>query len=235
MSCPHSLKYLSQHGRQPHDPELRGEHADGCGMAFSNNRSVEVHRRSRENAWDESYISLAKNVSANIFLAHNRLASKGLEASEKGAHPFSITAKEKTFALCHNGGIRNFMDEAKANGTSDSLIFLRNLIDQSGENDVSAITDRLEKIARETTYSSLTSFLMSADELYVWRIFSEDEVAKESYEKYYTLYMTMRKNAVLFSSEPLDDSPWMLLPNYSLMHLYIKDENIALSYHHILS
>src|SRR5688572_18438012 len=81
ISCPYSLQYLSKNGRQPADPDMRGMHRDGCGMAFSKNGMVEVHRRSAENAWDESYCKLAKTVSTNLFIAHNRLVSKGLEPS----------------------------------------------------------------------------------------------------------------------------------------------------------
>ncbi|MEO8088455.1 MAG: class II glutamine amidotransferase, partial [Bacteroidota bacterium] len=114
LKCPYSLKYLSEHGRQPSDPETRGSHHDGCGMAFSKNGNVEIHKRSKENAWDETYQQVARTASSNIFIAHNRLASKGLEMTENGAHPFSIDAGGKTFALCHNGGVRTYMEEAKA-------------------------------------------------------------------------------------------------------------------------
>jgi len=232
LTCPHSLKYLSQNGRQPDDPETRGNHNDGCGMAFSKDGTVELHKRSRENAWDESYITLAKSVSAKIFLAHNRFASKGLEADETGAHPFSITAAGKTFALCHNGSIQDYMAEARELGISDSMIFLRKLIAVNGNNDAGAIAGRLEAIARETTYSSLCSFMMSADELYVWRIFNEKDPSKmEMYEKYYTLYMILRGDAALFSSEPLDEAQWMLLPNHTLLHLHLNEDKIAIDYH----
>ena len=232
LTCPHSLKYLSENGRQPNDPAVRGKHNDGCGMAFSTNGSLEVHRRSRENAWDESYISLAKTVSSNIFLAHNRLASKGLEANEKGAHPFSITAAGQTFALCHNGSIYDFMEEAKKEQTSDSMIFLRKLIDVTGNNNSESIATRLAAIAKDATYSSLCSFLISPDQLFVWRIYNDSEPEKkDQYEKYYTIHMLQRSNATLFSSEPLTDEPWSLLQNHSLLHLRLKDGKIVTEYH----
>src|SRR5690349_17908146 len=120
LKCPYSLRYLSEKGRQPGNPSQRGNHLDGCGMAFSKNGTVEVHKRSKDNAWDASYQELARTTASTVFIAHNRLASEGLEKSEVGAHPFSLSAGEKTFALCHNGGIKSFMREAKARLTSDS-------------------------------------------------------------------------------------------------------------------
>jgi predicted glutamine amidotransferase len=234
MRCPYSLQYLSRNGRQPDDPGMRGSHDDGCGMAFSKNGSMEVHRRDRNNAWDESYRQLAETVSTNVFIAHNRLASKGLEVNENGAHPFSITVKGKTFALCHNGGIKNYMEEAKQMNTSDSFIFLQKLISTTNENDSESIFKRLSSIAKETSYSSLCAYLITGNELYVWRIYSEqDPGKKESYEKYYTLYMVMRSNAVLFSSEPLDEEPWMLLENNSFIHIQRKEKELKIGYRRI--
>jgi len=228
LTCPHSLKYLSENGRQPNDPDARGKHNDGCGMAFSTDGGIEVHRRSRENAWNESYVSLAKNVSTKIFLAHNRLASKGLDANEKGAHPFSITAAGQTFALCHNGSVYDYMEEAKKEQTSDSMIFLRKLIDVTGNNNAESITGRLASIARETSYSSLCSFLITTDQLFVWRIYNDgDTEKKDLYEKYYTIHMLQRSDATLFSSEPLTDEPWTLLQNQSMLHLQLKKGRIV--------
>jgi predicted glutamine amidotransferase len=231
LMCPYSLKYLSQNGWQPADPETRGRHLDGCGMAFSTGESVEVHKRSKENAWDESYQQLARTSRSKIFLAHNRLASEGLETTAGATHPFSISAKDNTFALCHNGGIRTFMPEAKQNHTSDSLIFLQRLIDASGKNDGDSIFSRLTNIAANTDYSSLCAFLISENDLFVWRVFNDTVSAKAAdYEKYYTLYMSLKKNSILFSSEPLDDSSWMLIENKTFLHLQVQTNNIAIQY-----
>lgn len=231
LKCPYSLKYLSEHGRQPSNPDVRGMHHDGSGMAFVHNGSVEIHKRSKENTWDASYQDLARTATSNFFIAHNRLASKGLEVSEKGAHPFSVTAAGKTFALCHNGGVRSYMDEAREQHTSDSYIFLQRLIDPAGKNSSDDIFRRLSVITGETTYTSLCSFMISDDALFVWRIYSEQNPEKnEGYEKYYTLYMSMRNDAAVFSSEPLDDLPWMLLQNKTFLRLSLKGDSISVDY-----
>ena len=86
--CPVSLHYLSQNGRQPDAPWERGEHKDGCGMAYIENGSITIHKRDKENAWDESYQDIALSSRSKIFIAHNRLASEGLNTSVDAAHPF---------------------------------------------------------------------------------------------------------------------------------------------------
>src|SRR5580765_642941 len=79
--CPTSLQYLSQNARQPDAPWERGQHNDGCGMAFVQNGKLESHKRDKETAWDSSYQSIASNSRSKSFIAHNRLASEGLNTS----------------------------------------------------------------------------------------------------------------------------------------------------------
>lgn len=234
LACPYSLKYLSENGRQPGNPDQRGMHHDGCGMAFSANGNVAVHRRSKENAWDESYCNVARTAQSQIFIAHNRLASEGLEISEQVSHPFIISAGEKTFALCHNGGVRTYMAEAISKHTSDSFIFLQKLIDENGENEADDIFKKLKQIAEETEFGSLCSFLISQHDLYVWRIYSnKDQSRIRDFEKYYTLYMSWRNGSALFSSEPLDDKSWMLLENNSFLHLSVAEHALHMEYRKI--
>ncbi len=228
LMCPYSLQYLSENGRQPADPNTRGMHNDGSGLAFANNGAVEIHKRDKKHAWDDSYRNVARTATSNIFIAHNRLASKGLDVGENGAHPFSMTAGNKTFALCHNGGVRSYMDEAKKLHTSDSFLFLQHLVDSSGKNSADEIFSRLSSIAAQTEYTSLCAFMITNEELFVWRVYNKHEVVKaEGYEKYYTLYMSIRNNSVLFSSEPLDDQPWMLLQNGTFLHLKVNGAAIT--------
>ena len=201
LMCPYSLSYLSENGRQPTDPEMRGKHHDGCGIAFAKNGNIEVHKRSKQDAWNDSYRNLISSQRSGLFIAHNRLASQGLEMSENGAHPFSLDAGGKTFALCHNGGIRTYIDEAIREQTSDSFLFLKKLIDISGNNDASLIFDRLREIRNQTSYSSLCAFLLSDNELFAWRIYWTHDLSKISlYEKYYTLYLSFRNDILLIAS-----------------------------------
>ncbi len=230
MQCPYSLKYLSEHGLQPDGHSIRGTHDDGCGMAFSNNGNIEIHKRSKENAWNESYLNTAHTASSNIIIGYNRLASKALDKTEEGSHPFIINAGDKSFALCHNRGIKTYMAEAIQQHTSDSFIFLQKLIDDRAKNDAESIFLRLKEISKKTAYSSLTSFLMTDKELFVWRAYNEqDEKAMDS-EKHYTLYMAMKSNSAVFSSEPLDASLWMLIENKTFLHLCYSESKISPEY-----
>ena len=69
-------------------------------------------------------------------------------------------------------------------------------------------------------YSSLIGFLLSPKKLMVWRIFNEKDKSKqEDYNLYYTMFMKFSKDAVVFSSEPLDEDAWTLLPNKSFISI----------------
>ena len=232
LQCPYSLQYLSGQGRQPSDPDFRGSHRDGCGLAFASNGNIQVHKRSKQDAWDSSYIDVVRNATSNIFIAHNRLASQGLLADERGAHPFTLNAAGKSWALCHNGGIRTYMEEAISQRTSDSFLFLKKLIHEDGENSVHEIRQRLAAISAETSYSSLCAFLMTNDALYAWRIYEPSDAETASrYESYYTMYMTVRGEGVVLASEPLDEGSWMLLENGTFLALRTGRESIDISFH----
>jgi predicted glutamine amidotransferase len=43
LSCPYSLQYLSENGRQPENPAQRGNHNDGCGLAFFEKENLQIH------------------------------------------------------------------------------------------------------------------------------------------------------------------------------------------------
>jgi predicted glutamine amidotransferase len=231
LNCPYSLEYLSEHGRQPGNPSERGNHRDGCGMAFIRKDTTEVHKRDREHAWDDTYIQIAREARSKLFIAHNRLTSAGLESSVEGSHPFELFAQGSTYAFSHNGTIYNFVEEAKKRRTSDSNLFLEHLISKSEPNDDENIIMRLTAIANYSDYSSMTAFLLAPDRLIVWRIFNEKDVSKvEKRKTYYTMYMKLSKNNVVFSSEPLDDEGWTLMPNNALVSVKPSGKNIEMHY-----
>jgi predicted glutamine amidotransferase len=231
LNCPYSLQYLSENGRQPDNPVVRGNHHDGCGIAFINHDTTEIHKRDREHAWDDSYIHAVKSAQSKLFIAHNRLTSAGLESRLEGTHPFSLFAQGSMYAFSHNGTIYNFVEDAKKRGTSDSFVFLEHLISTTEPNDDEKIIERLTAIAKSSKFSSMTAFLLTPDHLLAWRIFNEKNKSKiEKKEMYYTLYLKLSKNSVVISSEPLDDEPWTLLPNNTLVSVKPSGKNIELQY-----
>lgn len=231
LLCPVSLKYLSKNGRQLHDASLQGEHNDGCGMAFLQDGRIEIHKRDQASSWDESYQSLIKQVRSTFFIAHNRRASLGLNASLDGAHPFYLELGNIPYVFSHNGNIFSYHDEAKAAGTSDSKIFLHHLAHEQAKFPQKSIAAIVASIAREKSYDSLSAFLLSADKLQVWRIFNDTDPEKTSlYEAYYTLYMSLRDGNAIISSEPLDDGNWQLLQNKSFLTITTTGGQLRIDY-----
>jgi predicted glutamine amidotransferase len=233
MLCPHSLKYLSENGKQPDNPSFRGKHRDGCGIAFIKNNNVVTEKRDREHAWDESYIQIAANAKSKLFIAHNRLTSAGLESRVEGSHPFSLTANGVTYGFSHNGTIYTFVDEAKRRNTSDSFLFFEHLVLPDKPNDDETVIERLKKISTSTSFSSATAFLINDGRLMVWRLFNEKEKFAVRNE-YYTMYFKLKHNEIVFSSEPLDDEAWVLMPNYSLISVKPQQSHLTINFHSLL-
>ena len=231
LNCPYSLEYLSKHGRQPDDPAQRGNHRDGCGMAFIHNNTTEIHKRNRDHAWDDSYIQTVKEALSKLFIAHNRLTSAGLESRVEGSHPFEVFSQGSSYAFSHNGTIYNFVDEAKKRNTSDSFLFLEHLISKSETNDDESIITRLTALSSYSEYSSMTAFLLAPDRLLIWRIFNDKDVVKfEKRNMYYTMYMKLSNNNILFSSEPLDEDGWTLMPNNTIISAKPSGKKIEMNY-----
>ncbi|MEP7265935.1 MAG: class II glutamine amidotransferase, partial [Bacteroidota bacterium] len=226
--CPNSLLWLSENGIKSHNPDVRGLHNDGCGMAYINSDGrVKSIRKGKTDFWDKSYHDFAAAVSSKLIIAHNRFASPGLNTIENGAHPFIYNKFGKDYAFCHNGGVDTFMDEAKQRNTSDSEIFMEHLLNNMKHPGKTEVVDSLEKIATTTDYSSLCGFLMCDKNIYIWRIFNEKR--KEDFDKlsrYYTLYMSIRSNYILIASEPLDEEKWLLIPNKQFLAISPSDNGI---------
>ncbi len=232
LTCPHSLKQLSTQGRLPDNPKERGNHNDGCGLAFAAKNKIEIHKRDRKEAWNESYIETVKSATSNLFIAHNRLTSEGLETRVEGSHPFAMQAQGIDYCFSHNGTIYDFVEEAKQRNTSDSFLFFEKLISQTSSNAPAEIIKRLTNLMHHCDYSSMIGFLMSPKKLMVWRIFNEKNKALQSdYELYYTMYFKLKKDAIVFASEPLDDESWTLLPNKSFLSIEPDREKLNLQYY----
>ncbi|MEP7128264.1 MAG: class II glutamine amidotransferase [Chitinophagales bacterium] len=231
LHCPTSLKYLSENGRQPETPWERGEHNDGCGLAFINNGKIEIHKRDRANAWDESYQSIVRDARSTFFIAHNRLASKGLSASLDGAHPFFYQPGKTPYAFSHNGTIHAYHDEAKKAGTSDSKIFLQHIVDEQEKHPQRSMERIVTAVAKEKSYNSICAFLLRPDMLQVWRIYNDSIPEQiETFEAYYTLYLSLREGSAVISSEPLDEGNWQLLPNKTFLTLKPINGSLQINY-----
>jgi predicted glutamine amidotransferase len=123
------------------------------------------------------------------------------------------------------------VDEARSKNTSDSFLFLQKIILQNESNSEESIKQRISHIMNSCDYSSLIGFLMTPTNLFVWRVFNEAKSEQqEDYKLYYTLYMKFKSDALVFSSEPLDDEGWTLLPNKSFISLTPVNGKIKTNY-----
>lgn len=230
LNCPNSLRYLSTQGRQPENPQLRGNHNDGCGMAFFENGKLKIEKRDKQHTWDKSYLDAVEKVSSKVFIGHNRLTVGGLQSNYDGTHPFYLKKGEKEFAFSHNGTINNFMDEAKERNTSDSFIFMEKLL-ESDRFSEEYVLKKLKLIAEEMDYNSMIGFLMTTDKLMVWRGFNDRDKDKfANRDKYYTMYFQLNNDGVIFSSEPLDNGTWTLMPNFSYIIADVMPAQLNLRY-----
>ncbi len=218
LNSPHSLRHQADFGCQYEDLNTPGPHKDGCGIAWVEKGRINIEKRAKKDAWDESFVAKVGRVRSALFLGHNRLASMGLQPIIDGSHPFLVSDGGKDFALCHNGSVRTFRQEAEARGTSDSRILLEHVIIPGQDNSPEIIRERVAKIAHEADYSSMSALLISNDELYAWRIFKSENEA-ETRERYYTLYLKQEQGACTVASEKLDQGAWELLPNGTFLRI----------------
>lgn len=231
LLAPHSLKYLSKFGKQPDNPAVRGEHHDGSGFAFVNESGLECIKRKPEEAWDETYQNQIRQIQSKAFIAHNRLASKGLSVNESSVHPFLRMVDGKPFAFCHNGAVQTYFEEASSRGVPDTLVLFEQLVCEGKSNNLSDIQQRLVTIAAQVQFKSMTAFLLTPKWLMIWRLYNDRSLSgKDLYEEYYTLYLKQTETSFLVASEPLDeDANWIKIPNKTVYTVSWEEQPLTVS------
>ena len=226
LEAPRSLLWLSENGRQPDNPDKRGPHKDGNGISYVENGIVKCEKYGKENFFNDSFKELVRTKKSKISIAHIRRASEGLEKGQKCSHPFYAEKNKEGFALCHNGAIYGkFMEEAKLQNSSDSEIFLNEIVKRIKSTRDDEIFGVVNDISKNYDFSSLTSLFMTKDKLCAWRIYKESE----KYSKYYTLYISFREDSVILASEPIDDGEWSLLPNKNFISITPLENSVKTS------
>jgi predicted glutamine amidotransferase len=218
LEAPHSLQQQSRCGRQPDAPDTCGPHASGCGLAWREHGQLRIEKRGPEDRWDASFGQLVRSVKSVALIAHNRLASPGLKIDASLSHPIEGVFKDTPIAFCHNGGIRNLMESAKARATTDSRIFMEELLRVVPDLRPATIADQLGRFAEEWSYTSLSGMMLTPEALFFWRSYDQKDPRKDDFEKYYTLYQLADPEQLCVASEPLTSNPeWELLPNRTLV------------------
>jgi predicted glutamine amidotransferase len=227
LDAPHSLQHQSKCGRQPDAPDTCGPHASGCGMAWRNGDGLLVEKRGPEDRWDQSFVAKVRGVSTPGLIAHNRLASPGLKLNATLAHPFLDFFQGVPVAFCHNGGVRNLMDEARSEGVTDSQLFFRSLLSLAKGLDHASVLAAVRHFAKDWSYTSLSGMLLTPDLLHVWRCYDATDPRKDDFERYYTLWVKARDEEVSVASEAVDESDeWKLMPNRTLLTVGSSDRGL---------
>ncbi len=176
--------------------------------------------------WDTSFEALVSSMSTTALIAHNRKASPGLDISMKVSHPYMIEYNSERIAFCHNGGISDFMEEAKERQIADSLVFLERLTQTIGLLTLNELKRVLTESANMWNFSSINALLLTKDSVFAWRCYQDTKRAAER-GRYYSLYLRERPGQICIASEPVDDDPsWISLPNRTLVQVHRSDDAV---------
>jgi len=223
LDAPHSLHNQSIHACLPEivEPTGFGPHNDGSGVAWlGNDGTIQIAKRGRDDCWDDSFQGLVRSTNTTALIAHNRKASPGLDVNMHVSHPYIIQHKGEWIAFCHNGGISDFMEEAKDRKISDSLVFLERLTQQIGALTMHELKTVLAESADTLNCSSISAMLLTKDSVFAWRCYKEDPESTWDKSRYYSLYVREDVDRICVASEPVTkDINWSPIANRTLIHI----------------
>lgn len=214
---PHELAQLAA---------LSRKHADGWGMAWYDEDGRLRTLRSREAAWrSPEYAAAVANVRSDAGFLHLRWATAGLAVTPRNTHPFVAGG----WALAHNGAIRPVDGllpllgaDAELVGETDSeryLHVLRERVLAAGLEQ--GLRRTVADICRDLTPSSLNAMLLADGALTAVCCHGspsgdggpDDAGPPEERPGYFDLRVRRSADALVISSQPLDDEPWERLDN----------------------
>ena len=223
LDAPHSLLNQSMRACLPEivEPTGFGSHNDGSGVAWlGKDGRIELAKRGKDDCWNESFQGLVRSMDTTALIAHNRRASPGLDVNMNVSHPYIIEYRGETIAFCHNGGISEFMEEARDRQTSDSFVFLERLTQRMGALTMYELKTALAKSADTLNFSSISAMLLTKDSVFAWRCYNEDPQSTWNRSRYYSLYVREGDGHICVASEPVtNDNAWVSIENRTLVHI----------------
>jgi predicted glutamine amidotransferase len=218
LDAVHGLEHQSKCSKQPDDPRICGPHASGCGIAWREDHRLLRERRSAEDRWDETFKARIRSLTTTGIIAHNRLASPGLRVDVTCSHPFIGEKDGLPIALCHNGGIYSFFEQAEREGVSDSAILLEKIIEEAADLSHETLARLFRAFSEELKYTCLNTLLLTPSALHLFRCFDSEAAQADRFDEYYTLYVKQQPDSLTVASEPVDAaSDWTVLPNRTLV------------------
>jgi glutamine amidotransferase len=209
LTAPHSLLWISQHGRRWRLSGGRGPHDDGWGLAWHQDSEMKVEKRGQHAAADPTFRRVAGAVTTNILIGHARKASPGMAVCDANAHPF----RSGGLVLAHNGDI-DLPPDTAGQDTTDSERFLHWLAENWDRTAGGLLTVLQQGVGfRHTSLN----FIMS-DGLYLYAL--RQTKPRTEYLEYYSLYVKHSRHKTTVASEPLDDTPgWQPIDNGTFLIL----------------
>ncbi len=209
LTAPHSLLWLSQHGRRWRLPGGRGPHDDGWGLAWRQDGDMRLEKMGQHAAADPAFRRVAGAVTTDLLIGHARKASPGMVVCDANAHPFLRDG----LVLGHNGDV-DLPPDSAGQDIIDSERFL-NWLAQSWDRTEDGLVAVLQQAA-DLRHTSL-NFIMS-DGLRLYALCQTKPRAE--YLEYYSLYVKHTRHKTTVASEPLDDTPgWQPIDNGTLLIL----------------
>ncbi len=167
----------------------KAPHGDGWGMALYDSETF-IAKKSSRPVWEENPLNFFAH--AGVFHARKTTSS---EVKVGFSHPFFFSFKGKDWAFVHNGSIVGFSNREEI----DTQFFLRTFENFLRNYEMAkAVRKSVEKLSTTYEYTSLNFLLLSRDEMYAFRILSNDD------DEYHSIFFLSEEKRVVFSTEVFD-------------------------------
>lgn len=222
------MRRFSQAGNAVGQPKVNiaysqdgpGSHPDGWGIVCLDRRGQLLSPvKSDRPAYADPELSEFASVASSLWIGHVRRASPGILITPAHAHPF----EHEGVVLAHNGSFYGVIyEQAKENESSDTELFLHELVQYWKPRTLSSLADALPAILEDKdlvgTFDAANLLIAEGKTFYGLRWFN----AKGDY---YTLYVRQKPDRVELSSQPFfhDDQGWRLLENRELIAIQDGD------------
>jgi predicted glutamine amidotransferase len=219
-----ALRLMARNANPAHDHELRGErggllHDCGWGVAYLSGGRLVRHRSARP-CFEDPGLDALVGVRTGLMVLHARRTKDRSTIAEVNTHPFLARFREREWAFCHNGEVRDTSQLSHAPslapaGTIDSeLLFLHVLTRVDPEDEAGSLATTLGAV---TDFTSLNCFLLSPLSL---TAFARRDPATPR-PRYYTLWHGRAPGLDVVSSEIVEGLgvDWRALPDGGAIRL----------------
>lgn len=197
-------RFADHSGRNPH----------GWGIAFYRQGDAVIQKLPEKALLSKTYFQAVEEAEGEVIISHIRHASRG-EMVERNCHPFVHHMDGRDWVFAHNGHVDGIYIHPRAAGETDSEsvfhILLDNIIDRSDV--VSGLQYGITSLFEEYEFGrqiKLNFLLSDGDNVYAFGHHPEKPM-------YYQNLYHMKGARTMVSTQVLDGTPWVKLPNDRLL------------------